>query len=256
MSRMGIRGKGILLLGLALGSAASAGEPTLEQRVQRLERRVDQVGELVLEMEALKRSNRELLGRVEALQHQLRQLQKKQREIYLDLDQRITRLQGENGAPPVAEAQPSSPGKASTEEAPPKPAGALSSAERRRMRQAYDAAYALLQSPKRDYKKAAAAFQAFLKKYPRGELSDNALYWLGEIRFVEGKNEAALANFDELLQRFPDSEKVPGALLKKGYVLQALGRKAEARRTLQLLVDKYPEASVTRMAKARLKKLK
>jgi TolA-binding protein len=35
-----------------------------------------------------------------------------------------------------------------------------------------------------------------------------------------------------------------------------MGRKQEARRVLQQLVDQYPDASVSRMARVRLKKLK
>jgi tol-pal system protein YbgF len=118
------------------------------------------------------------------------------------------------------------------------------------------AAYALLQPSQRRYKEAIAAFKAFLEKYPASDLADNALYWLGETYYVTEDNKSALAAFERLLREYPGSDKAPGALLKKGYILDAMGRKQEARRVLQQLVDQHPDASVSRMAKVRLKKLK
>jgi tol-pal system protein YbgF len=232
----------------------AAAQESLDVRLQRLERRVAVISDLVLQVEGLKRSNRELLGRVETLEYRLQKLERKQRELYLDLDQRIGALQG--GTPSAG--QPST--EAGTEKAKASPAPVPKSsgkpANPREVRKAYDAAYALLQPPKRDYQKAIAAFSKFLERYPRNEFTDNALYWLGETYYVTGDNQSALARFDELLQQFPASEKAPGALLKKGYILQAMGRKKEARAVFQKLVQQYPDASVARMARSRLKQLK
>jgi len=251
-----ICGAGLLLLVALLPSVSPGAEPTMEQRLQRLERRVSHISDLVLEVEGLKRTNRELLGRIEGLEHRLRQLERKQRELYLDLDQRISSLQGGAPAPagPVVETPAAGAGQDSG--AAKSAAAATASVDARKMRKEYDSAYALLQPSRRDYKKAIAAFRKFLEKYPQGDLTDNALYWLGETYYVTQDNASALASFDELLQRFPGSEKVPGALLKKGYVLQAMGRKAEAKKMFERLVAEYPDASVSRMARTRLKQLK
>lgn len=250
-----------LSVGLALPlflviPGASGADEALEKRLQRLERRVSHVSELVLEVEGLKRSNRELLGRVEELEYRLKRMEQKQRELYLDLDSRLSALQPGGSRPPV-EAAPreeppvaAAPGKRAAKP----PAGkAVSPAT---IRAEYDAAYALLQPSQRRYKEAVAAFKAFLEKYPASDLADNALYWLGETYYVTEDNKSALETFDRLLEEYPGSDKAPGALLKKGYILDAMGRKEEARRVLQQLVDQYPDASVSRMARVRLKKLK
>lgn len=234
-----------------------AGEAT-EARLQRLERQVSHVSELVLEVEGLKRSNRELLGRIEELEYRFRRLEQKQRELYLDLDSRLSALQPNGTRPPaetageetVGEEKEPSAGKAPVKSA------AAKAVSPTRIREEYDAAYALLQPSQRRYKEAIAAFDSFLEKYPDSELADNALYWLGEAYYVTGDNRSALSAFDHLLKEYPGSDKVPGALLKKGYILEAMGKKQEARKVLQQLVSRYPDASVSRMAKVRLNKLK
>lgn len=242
---------------LAGGSAvATAADQALEKRLQILERRVSHVSELVLEVEGLKRSNRELLGRVEELEYRLKRMEQKQRELYLDLDSRLSALQPNASGPAVEVPASGKPPAAAPGSTPAKKPAAMKTASPARIQAEYDAAYALLHPSQRRYKEAIAAFNAFLEKYPASELADNALYWLGETYYVTEDNKSALAAFDRLLKEFPRSDKVPGALLKKGYILDAMGRKREARDVLQQLVSEYPDTSVSRMAKARLKKLK
>ncbi|WP_457669932.1 tol-pal system protein YbgF [Thiolapillus sp.] len=245
------------------GAAVYGADEALEQRLQRLERRVGHITELMLEVQALKRTNRELQGQVEEQQYALERMRKKQRELYLDLDERLGRLQQGGTATPVAtpEAQPVElqPAVQAPERAP----GQLVSnapvsppADPAQEQADYDTAYGWLHPSKRRYKDAIAGFKAFLIKYPQSDLADNALYWLGESYYVTQDNKSALASFDRLLKEFPDSDKVPGALLKKGYILDAMGKRDAARKMLQQVLDKYPSSSVARMAKARLKHMR
>ncbi len=245
------------ILLLAVSSAVLAAPPeSLEQRLARAERQAAQVPGLVLSVERLERANRKLVGRVEELEYRLRRMEKKQRELYLDLDERLSRLEkARAGIPPAAGA--SQPPAAPAE--PPAAAGHAPApapqASPEQIRAEYDAAYALLQPSQRKYDQAIAAFKAFLDKYPKSDLADNALYWLGEAYYVTGDNAKALEAFQRLLDRFPKSEKVPGALLKKGYILAAQGHRKEARQVLESLIRKYPDAAVARMAKVRLGQL-
>jgi len=240
--------------------AVHAADDALEQRLQRLERRVGHITELMLEVQALKRTNRELQGQVEEQQHMLERLRKKQRELYLDLDERLGHLQGgASTAAPAPEEQPAEAPAArpvpGSPTAPPPPARSSSSNPAREQAD-YDAAYAWLHPSKRRYKDAINGFNAFIAKYPQSDLADNALYWLGESYYVTQDTKSALAAFDRLLKEFPSSDKVPGALLKKGYILDAMGKRKEARDTLQQVLDRYPSSSVASMAKARLKHMK
>ncbi|WP_456371963.1 tol-pal system protein YbgF [Thiolapillus sp.] len=257
----------LLLSSLLLAYPVSllAGNDALEQRLQRLERRVGHITELMLEVQALKRSNRELQGQIEEQQHALERLRRKQRELYLDLDERMNRLQGGAVAAqapavdtPVDDAG-SKPG-TETHARPVQPSAAQvigDAAQNPAAIQAeYDQAYAYLHPSRREYKKAIAAFQTFLKKYPASDLADNALYWLGESYYVMQDNANALKAFERVLAEYPASDKAAGALLKKGYILDAMGKRAAARDTLQQVQRRYPGSAAASMAKARLKHMK
>jgi tol-pal system protein YbgF len=225
-----------------------------EQRLQRLERRVGHITELMLEVQSLKRTNRELQGQVEELQHTLERMRRKQRELYLDLDERMARLSGNdtpvNAIPvPVASVARSDNVNTTGNDA----GNGTESANPAQEQADYDAAYAWLSPSNRRYKDAVAGFKLFLQKYPNSELADNALYWLGESYYVTQDNKFALAAFDRLLKEFPQSDKAPGAMLKKGYILDAMGQRKQARQILQKVLDTYPSSSVASMAKARLK---
>lgn len=259
MNRLLFRG---VLFACMLASAfqVQALDEQTEKRLQRLERRVGHITEIMLEMQALRRTNSALQGQVEELQHALERLRRKQQELYLDLDERI----GQAAAPGVSVDEPA----ASTEAADqpslaPEPAVAVEnvdepaqSADPGQIKKDYEQAYALLQPGQRRYQEAIRAFNAFLQKYPTNDYTDNALYWLGEAYYVSQNNTSALAAFDQLLQQFPNSRKAPGAMLKKGYILDALGQREQAVQVLKQVIQRYPDSSVANMARARLKHMK
>ena len=241
------------LLGLAMPQVWAASDT--QQRLERLERRVAHITELTLEVEALKRENRRLHGSVEELRHLADNLQKKQRELYLDLDDRMTRLQ--SGAPaPIAPSvdavQPVKPVQNARPKPVKSPAGAVAPGDPAREEAAYAAAYDLLRPEQRRYQEAIGAFELFIQQYPHGKFTDNARYWLGEANYVTQNNEAALVAFQQVLEYHPQSPKVPGALLKIGYIKDAMGDEAGARASLQRVIDDYPDSSATGMAKKRL----
>jgi TolA-binding protein len=80
----------LLLLAFLPTVSQAANGLTTEQRLEKLERRVGLVTDLTLRLDAVQRENRELRGEIETLQHQLEQLKRKQRDIYLDIDQRLS----------------------------------------------------------------------------------------------------------------------------------------------------------------------
>ncbi len=249
-----------MLIGLLAAAApVLALDEATEKRLQRLERRVGHITELMLEMQALKRTNSELQGQVEELQHSIQRLKRKQQELYLDLDERISR--GTSAGSPDETAQQSQV------ETPPQTAASVASgtehtdstpslADPEQIKADYERAYALLAPSRRKYKQAIAAFEHFLNKYPENEYTDNAMYWLGETYYVTHDNAKALQTFDALLAQYPTSRKAPGALLKKGYILDAEGKRDQAREALNAVIEQYPQTSVANMARARLKHMK
>ena len=245
------------LLWLVMPQAWAASDT--EQRLERLERRVAHITELTLEVEALKRENRRLQGNVEELRHLVDNLQKKQRELYLDVDDRLNSLQSgtpvtapKPGAPSIEAVQPVKPVQDARPQPVKSPVGAVAPGDPAREEAAYAAAYDLLRPEQRRYQEAIGAFELFIQQYPNGKFTDNARYWLGEANYVTQNNEAALVAFQQVLEYHPQSPKVPGALLKIGYIKDALGDEAGAKASLQRVIDDYPDSSAAGMAKKRL----
>jgi len=121
------------------------------------------------------------------------------------------------------------------------------------IRAEYDQAFKLLKQAL--YDQAIRAFTDFLGRYPQGEFSDNAQYWLGEAYYVTRNFEQALAEYDRLISNYPNSQKLTHALLKGGFALQELGRNDDARERLAGLVQQYPGTTAARLAEDRLKTL-
>lgn len=117
----------------------------------------------------------------------------------------------------------------------------------------YDEAYTLYHQGR--YVDAEAAFQRFLQAYPRTDLSDNAVFWIGECRYARGDLKGALAAFRQVLEDYPDTNKVPDALLKAGQCLQMLGDLDGARASYEQLIQRFPGTAASDVAREKLRAL-
>ncbi|WP_078120904.1 tol-pal system protein YbgF [Thiosocius teredinicola] len=251
-----------LLIGLIglLPAATLAASLSTSQRLELLERRVDRITELTLKLDAMERENRQLRGDIENLQYELQQLERKQRDLYLDIDQRLSGGQGGNqggamgpGTPPTNPTAP--PPQTGGNYAAPQTPSSPSNADPSAIQAEYQAAYALLSPQQKRYREAAQAFTTFLQRYPNDDLAPNAQYWLGEAHYVSQNNREALAAFEQVVQRYPTSNKVPGALFKMGRLQQVLGRRSDAIESYRRVVRDHPNSSAAGLAQDQLKKL-
>ena len=232
-------------------------EQTLAQRLDALEAKNGAVVDLFKDVEQIKADIARLRGQFEVLTYELEQAQKRQRDLYLDLDSRLRRLEGGPGASAAAtasgagDAAPPSAGAASPQQGmlvtPPGPArpGDVASEQR-----AYDAALELFKSG--NYSAAMSSFQAFARTYPRSPLAPSAIYWAGNAQYAQKDFRAAIATQRQLLSAFPDSQKVPDALLNIASAQIELGDSAAARKTLEEIVAKYPTSEAAGKARQRL----
>lgn len=238
-----------LVLGLVVPAVAL---PGTSDRLDKLERRMEAVTELLLDVEQLKRENADLRGQVELLKHEVQQLKTQQRELYLDIERR---LGGEAAvAPPPSTSSPA-PGPDAPPVAMPKPAGEPASpggpSPAGGEKQAYEEAYKLL-VPNRQIPEAISALEAFLREYPDSSYADNAQFWLGEAHYAAQDYGAAVIDFQTLVEKFPQSPKVPDALLKMGYIRYAQGDYSKAREVFEGLIRHYPDTAAARLADQRL----
>ncbi len=97
---------------------------------------------------------------------------------------------------------------------------------------------------------AKAGFEEFLFKYGDSELSDDALYLLGDLSYGEGEDAAALNYFEDMLKRFPASERASAAMYKSRACLLNLGRKDEAGTMGANLVERFPDSEEAALLQA------
>jgi len=252
----------------------------LEDRVAALEVKTAGIVEVAREIELLKSDMAKLRGQIEVLVHELGEAQKRQRDLYVDLDSRLRRIESAQAAAPAAAAGapatvPGSeaaspggagmPGGAATPGGAPAPGGAVSPAsgpaagvaagaarpvDAAAEQRTYDAALELFK--RGDYQGAISAFTSFVRTYPRGALAPSAQYWIGNAHFARRDYRAAITAQRTLIANYQDSSKVPDALLNIASAQSELGDVAGARRTLEEIVAKHPQSEAAVKAKQRL----
>ena len=227
-------------------------EGSLNGRLSTLEATIKSQGlvELLRDVEQIRADIAKLRGQYEVLTYELEQAQKRQRDLYIDLDGRLRKLEGaaSAGSPaPAATAAPpaTTDGAAPTPSRTPPAAGDIAGEQR-----AYDAA--LDQFKSANYAAAVASFQAFARAYPRSPLAPSAMYWAGNAQYALRDFRAAIATQRQLIATYPDSQKVPDAMLNIASCQLELGDAGGVRRTLEDLVAKYPNSEAGGKARQRL----
>ncbi len=98
-------------------------------------------------------------------------------------------------------------------------------------------------------------FEAYIKTFPRSELTDDAAFYIGQTHFAEGKFPEAVDAFENVLLTYPDGNIVPEASYKRGLALDQLAEPARARQAFELVVKNYPESSMAALAQQALDRL-
>jgi tol-pal system protein YbgF len=273
----------------ALLAAAVAGAPvalaeSTKDRLDALERKLDSRSllEMLNRIEQLQGDVQRLRGDVELQAHRLEDLQRQQREQYLDTDRRLQQLEtgvagGAPGAtlpapgmepepmvspqaqppvpvvtaPPPAQQPPGMPPPPAPLESPP---GAAAAVNTEAAQAEYDTALAILREGR--YAEAAQAFNRFLAANPGSTYADNASYWLGETYYVTRDFDQALGTFQGLVSRYPQSSKVSDSHLKMGYIYYEKKDWKAAREHLELVVNQYPGTTTARLAADRLQRIR
>ena len=230
----------------------------LETRLTALEQQLKNQGlDLLREVEGIKSDVARIRGQIEVLVYELGEAQKRQRDLYVDLDSRMRKLEAGPAAsvpPPLTEGAPAPPEVVANAPGVPAagvpplavPATPPAAGEQR----AYDAA--LDQFKRGDYPGAIAGFQVFVKTYPRSPLASSAQYWVGNAHYALRDYRSAIASQRQLIAAYPDSQKVPDALLNISSSQIELGDTQGAKRTLEDLASRYPASEAADRAKRRL----
>ncbi len=112
----------------------------------------------------------------------------------------------------------------------------------------FDAAMNLL--ARAQYDEARAAFRTFADDNPKDALAPQAVYWLGDIAYVQKDYGGAAQAFAEAIKKYPTSSRGPDSMLKLGQSLLALGQIKEGCLTLGAIKSKYRNASASVLSQA------
>ncbi|MDY6981134.1 MAG: tol-pal system protein YbgF [Pseudomonadota bacterium] len=265
-----------LLLVLPASWLAAQENPSIEQRLERLERVVESQGlaDILMRLNSLEAEVRELRGLSEEQAHTIEELKKRQRELYIDLDRRLLQLERAGVTSQDARAPEQGQSASSTDSTPDrrtvgKPTAADSSVTpsqrqsesqavpmsvKKSEQEAYQEAFNLLREL--EYDKAIDAFDAFLQNYPDGRYAHIARYWLGEANYARRNFKQAIVHYQNLIDRYPDSPKVAEAMLKIGYSHNQLEAYKAARDVLEKLIASHPGTTEASQARNLLQKIR
>lgn len=200
----------------------------LKQEMQgRLETVSNGQFELANQVEELRTEVARLRGQVEVLLNEIESIKTRQRDFYVDLDNRMRQLETNAQNPASQGARASGAGGNS-----------------------YEAGLALLKEGRAA--EALAEFDAFISSHPDSDNLPEAYFWAGTAA-LQNKNIAAASKyFNTVLGRWPKSAVAPDAMLGLANGQLAIGDRRNARQTLQTLIDRYPSSNAAKTAKQHL----
>lgn len=280
-----MRSSSILVLTAALAAGGCASTPAaddpmqlklndLDARLTRVERIISNQSlvELAQHLDQVQADVRQLRGRIEELEYKEEAMRKQQRDLFNDLDKRVSALgggssrlnasggsssgggasgsagSGSEGSPAGSGAVAAAGAGAAAGGASDSGANAGSSEEQTVYAQSFDALKA------GSYSVAITGFKDFLNTYPSSPLAENAQYWLGEAYYVTHDLDAAAGAFRNVVQKWPNSRKTPDAMLKLGYTQLDQKRISEGRATLSQVAQKFPNTDAAKLATEKLQR--
>lgn len=207
----------------------------LGARNAKLQSQLDQAQSAQLDLsnqiEALKSELAKLRGENEVLRYELEANSKRQKDFYLDLDNRLRKLETAGEAPKkdaAAEVDPALEGRD------------------------YEAALMLLKGGR--FKEASGAFEQFIKTWPKSAYVPSAHYWAASASFQARDYSRAAEYFQQLVNGWPQDTRASDAMLGLANTQQELNDAKGARKTLTALVSQYPGTPAAETAKQRLGK--
>lgn len=238
----------LLLTWLALPAQAGLfDDDEARQRIDKLRAEANELGsrldgrietlnrnqlEFANQAEALRTELAKLRGQIEVISYDLEAAQKRQKDFYVDLDNRLRKLEQA-----ATEAKTETPKLDPAVEA-----------------RAYETALEALKASK--FADAAQGFAAFIKAYPQSAMLASAHYWSGYAAVQLRDHAKAAELFGKFAATWPEDERAAAALESQASSLEASKDLKGARAALETLAAKYPNSEPGKRAKLKLTKKK
>jgi tol-pal system protein YbgF len=231
-------------------STQNSGATSLVEQVRNLERKLESRNraqvEVQRQLDMLQSEVNELRGVTELHTHQLSQVLERQRELYQELDRRVSEaLKSENRVPTsIAVTNTGNIGQTPSQ----------GYSNNLTENDAYDRALNMVLKEAK-YEQAIPAFKTFNKNFPNSTYAPNAHYWLGQLLFNKGALDESKQEFSTVVDKFKASNKRPDAMLKLAMVSQKQNNTQNAINLYRQLLKEYPNSTSAKLAKPRLESL-
>ncbi|WP_448248542.1 tol-pal system protein YbgF [Thalassotalea agariperforans] len=226
---------------------SSSANVSLSEQLANVERKLDARNRAQINMQRqltdLQNEVDEIRGVTELHSHKLSQILERQRELYQELDRRVSQAIQSPQVPATLASN-------NVNNAP-----NIDYSSDLTENEAYDHAVNLVLKEKQ-YDQAIEKFKAFNKKYPNSTYAANAHYWLGQLLFTKNELSQAANEFSIVVNQHKDSTKRSDAMLKLAMVSDKQGDKARARVLYNQLIKEYPSTSAAQLAGSRLELIK
>ncbi|WP_144393820.1 tol-pal system protein YbgF [Pleionea sediminis] len=221
---------------------------SVEERLERLEQMAESRGQLqadvMFQINAIQEELQNLRGQVEEHEYKLKQLQDRQRDLYKDIERRLSQLQNMGQVSSSSSSDSSESSDSSSN---------LSSIKSDDVHGAYQEIFSKVRAKK--YAEAVTEYKAFLTQYPNSQYEASVHYWLGQIYFIQQNLDAALNEYKIVTSKHGNSSRAPDAMVKQGKVLVLQNKLDEAKAIFNKVIENYSGAP-QQLAKNELQKLK
>jgi tol-pal system protein YbgF len=214
----------------------------LRQRVEQANTAIKGVGaesaplrrsllDLQAQIEGLKAELSQSRGAQEQLARELSELQMRQKDVLLAVEQRLRRFE---------------PLKVTVD-------GNEFMAEPSEKRD-YEAAMEVFR--KGDFAMAQVALEQFVQRYRSSGYAPSAMFWLGNAQYANKDYKESMANFQQMMKSAPTHPRAPEAMLAISNVQLELKDLKGARKTMDDLIKSYPASETAATARERLARMR
>jgi tol-pal system protein YbgF len=189
--------------------------------------------DLAGQLEALRAEFARARGQIEVLVHQMEMAEKRQKDLYVDIDTRLRKLETALDQQAAAAARPAADAGPTEEE-----------------KRTYETA--LNHFKVGNYSAAIDLLQQMLIRYPNGKLAPNAQYWIGMGYSGRRDYRNAITALQKVIQQWPLDPKAADAMLSIASAQEAMGDVKSAQATLQDVLARYPGSTASDQARLRL----
>ena len=207
--------------------------------------------QLQAQIEALKQDIANLRGEREQLLREITLLQRAQKDINVDIEERFQKIYDQLAKKEAPSSQKEEAPKSSKINVQVDGFEFLAEPDEKRD---FEAAFVLFR--KGDFAAAAKEFAQFVKVYSASGYKPSALYWLGSAKFARRDFNEAIAHLRGLVSDFPNHARAPEAMLTVGNAQLEIKQAKEARKTFNELLKLYPTTEAAAAAKDRLAQIK